>query len=331
MTAWTFLGESDPKEWDSRLATLDGTSVYQKYGWGELKRSLGWTVTRMIRGETDAPIAMAQILVRRVPFGGIVCWVPGGPAGEVALWSTGLSEALRKALSAHWLFLRINAMHRLIPGAAESLSHAGWRRPSMRFATGQSLTYDPSIAESERMALASANWRHNLKRSGKYGLVVRKWDSPKAAELQEIYQSMEHHKGLGQTMGDSELATLLDCMRDNMLLYRCDDRNGNTIALRACAINANRAWDLLAAASPAARKQYASYATLWALLNECSRLGVKSYDMGGVDPTGNKGVFDFKRGLGAQPLVYLGEWEWASASWVRLLANLALRWKGLAP
>jgi lipid II:glycine glycyltransferase (peptidoglycan interpeptide bridge formation enzyme) len=54
------------------------------------------------------------------------------------------------------------------------------------------------------------------------------------------------------------------------------------------------------------------------------------YDMGGVDPDGNKGVFDFKRGLGAQPLAYLGEWAWTSSAWVRILANQVLRWKGLS-
>ncbi len=330
MTEWELLPAAAAQKWNSRLASLVGATLYQSYGWGELKRSLGWTVMRLALGELSGSIAMTQVLVRRYPAGGCVCWIPGGPAGNVADWAPRLGNTLQKILSARWVYLRINAMRPIAPAAVGQLQESGWHAPAVRFATGLSLTYDPSLNESGRLAIASTNWRHNLKRSGKYSLVVRRWESPKAEELQAIYRSMERYKGLAETMGDNELASLLDCLRNDIVLYRCDDKEGNTIALRACAILGNEAWDLLAAASPAARKQYASYATLWAVLNECGQRGVMRYDMGGVDPDGNKGVFDFKRGLGAQPLTYLGEWAWTSSAWVRILANQVLRWKSLS-
>lgn len=330
MTSWELLPEVDAQAWNSRLATLDGATPYQAFGWGELKRSLGWTVMRMTLQRASGAFAMAQVLVRKYPAGGYVCWIPGGPAGNVADWAPELGDALREVLLARWVYLRINAMCPILSDAVGILRESGWHSPAVPFGTGLSLTYDPSLPEPARLAIASSNWRHNLKRSGKYGLVVRRWEAPKAEDLQSIYRSMERYKGLGETMSDAELASLLDCLREDIVLYRCDDSAGNTIALRACAILGDEAWDLLAAASPPARKQYASYATLWALLNECGRRGVTRYDMGGVDPDGNKGVYDFKRGLGATPLTYLGEWAWTSSTWVRLLANQVLRWKRLS-
>ena len=79
--------------------------------------------------------------------------------------------------------------------------------------------------------------------------------------------------------------------------------------------------DLLAAAGGEARKLYASHATLWELLDHCSRLGLHNYDLSGVDPTANKGVFDFKHGTGARLVTCLGEWEWASVPGVRQMVN----------
>ena len=81
------------------------------------------------------------------------------------------------------------------------------------------------------------------------------------------------------------------------------------------------AWDLLAAAGAQARKVYASHATLWALLEECNRKGLSWCDLSGVDPVHNKGVYDFKQGTGADPVEYLGEWEWACPRLCRLPAN----------
>jgi lipid II:glycine glycyltransferase (peptidoglycan interpeptide bridge formation enzyme) len=84
------------------------------------------------------------------------------------------------------------------------------------------------------------------------------------------------------------------------------------LAVRAAGLFGDTAWDLLAAAGASARKVYASHATLWALFEHCSQQGLSHYDLGGVDPIGNKGVYDFKQGAGACLIKYLGEWEWAS-------------------
>jgi hypothetical protein len=280
---------------------------------------------RLIAGDANSPEAMAQVLVRRYPFGGAVCWMPGGPVGAVDVWATSLGDALQRVLEVRWLYLRINALCPFLSDSVNVLKKTGWRQPVVRFVSGLSLAYDPSLPEPERRLLASGNWRHNLKRSAKYDLAISKWTLPKIADLREIYRSMEEYKNLPEQMSDDELGALIDCLGEHIILYRCDDSEGKAIALRACALFSGVAYDLLAAASPSARKQYASHATLWALLGDCGRRGVTRYDMGGADPERNKGVYDFKRGLGAVPFNYLGEWEWTSAGWVRLLANLALR------
>jgi lipid II:glycine glycyltransferase (peptidoglycan interpeptide bridge formation enzyme) len=100
------------------------------------------------------------------------------------------------------------------------------------------------------------------------------------------------------------------------------------IALRACALIGNQWRDLMAASGNAARKLYDSYATLWGLINECHERGIKKYDLFGVDPQGNKGVWDFKRGTVAEALEYLEEWDCASSELLRIGVSFVLKHRG---
>jgi lipid II:glycine glycyltransferase (peptidoglycan interpeptide bridge formation enzyme) len=113
-----------------------------------------------------------------------------------------------------------------------------------------------------------------------------------------------------------------------VVVYRCLDGEGRLLAIRAAGLCGATAMDLLAVAGGEARKVYASHATLWALLDHCSRLGLRDYDLSGVDPVRNKGVFDFKHGTGASLVECLGEWEWASLPGLRRAVNWLVARKG---
>jgi len=72
------------------------------------------------------------------------------------------------------------------------------------------------------------------------------------------------------------------------------------------------------------RKTYASNVALDALLGSLVARGISNYDLGGVDRTNNKGVFDFKHGTGGTELSYVGEYETTTPRMMqRALATLA--------
>lgn len=314
---WRVVSELEAStHWDQWQETLGGCSFHQFYRWGQVKEKLGWKVLRLAAGET--PTATAQVLLRPYPLRTVLAWIPGGPAGDLSNCGPALQHALRIASGARLLYCRANALRPVSPQMLEQLRASHWRKPSTPLNTGLSMLYDPSLIEAERTSLATGNWRHNLKRSGKYGLQLSHWECRDAAEIMALYQSMEQHKGLAQQVSIEEVQAMLDLMGDQLLLWRCDDAEGNPVAMRGCAIQGERAWDLFAAATPAARKTYASYACFWALMQGCSLRGVHQYDMGGIDPVNNRGVYDFKKGSGAQAVEYLGEWEWSTS---RLLAT----------
>lgn len=313
---WRLISQAEAAvHWDRWLHALGDTgSFHQSFPWGQVKERLGWEVLRFALGDT--PEALAQVLVRRYRLGVSLAWIPGGPVGDLSKFDQGFLDSLRQFVDTPVCYCRANALRLSSAEAVEQMLRAGWRKPAVPLNTGQSMMYDLAMPEDARLALATGNWRHNLKRAGKYGLQLTPWECRDASEIMAIYRGMEQHKNLVQQLTVTEVQAILDLLGDRLLLYRCDDAHGVPLALRGCAMLGDRAWDLFAAATPAARKIYASYASFWALIQGCAERKIRHYDMGGIDPVANRGVYDFKKGCGARPIEYLGEWEWCSTQWL---------------
>ena len=64
-----------------------------------------------------------------------------------------------------------------------------------------------------------------------------------------------------------------------------------------------------------------SYAVFWMLAETCFQLGIKEFDLSGIDPVNNRGVYDFKKGTGADQIDFQGEWEIASPKILRTIAS----------
>lgn len=305
-------------EWDGYVAALSG-AFYQTYGWGEVRRIAGWQPLRLLAHLDGQVVAAASVLVKR-KFGLAVCWVPGGPLGASDVLDE-FRPALGRALGTQLFYCRISLLRADTGDEAAFLARAGWLRPKIEMSSGLTMSYVLAGDEAERLKRTSSNWRHNLKRSGRYGLRIEHWETPDLDAISALYREMESLKSLPEQHSEVELAAIFAQCREQVVVYRCLDDEGRLLAIRAAGLCGATAMDLLAVAGGAARKLYASHATLWALLDHCSQLGLRDYDLSGVDPVGNKGVYDFKHGTGANLVECLGEWEWASLPGLRQAVN----------
>ena len=154
----------------------------------------------------------------------------------------------------------------------------------------------------------SRNWRRNLKRSKKHNLTVRHWPNPDIDEVLSVYDAMQKYKGISEQFSQRELESMFEKFGNQIVILKCDDAERQLIALRGCIFLGRYAWDVFAATTPAARKLSASHALLWELLMYLREMGIKEYDLMGMDPVKNPGVTSFKKGTGGEPIEYLGEW-----------------------
>lgn len=331
MSGWRLLPDEEARSgWDDALRRFRSVGLYQTYRWGEHRRRLGWPVYRWLHEDgSGRPSALFQALEKQRLLGVAALWGPSGPVGDPAVWGESLQDALKTGTGARALYVRVYS-HELAGADTEAvLVAAGWRRPARRLRSGLSMQLVVDADPNAQRARLSKNWRHNLKRAEKRGLRVSRWPAPDVDELLGLYGAMEAHKGLEEQFTREELTGILEAFGEDVALFQCRDDAGALLGVRGAVVGAPWAWDTFAAASPEGRKAYASYALMWAVLDHCRDAGVTRYELMGVDPEANPGVTNFKRGTGADPVTFAGEWEWADPAALRTVVGWRLGRSGV--
>jgi hypothetical protein len=323
MVAWSAFRGGDAA-WDAALARLPGANVFQSSAWARHKSDFGWRPLRALSGPAGSPLAAIQALVKTAGPARVL-WARGGPVGDPASWNAGLREVLLREAGGALAYGRVCSYREADAGAAAALDAAGWTPPERPLDRPSTYLLDLTPEDEALRAAQSTNWRHNLKR-GEARAVVAEWKDPDPAEMESLYLSLESLKGLPPQHRASSLGSLVRALGPSLILKRAIV-DGKTVALRACAVFGESSVDLLAAAAGEARKVYASYALLWALILESKRRGARTYDLGGADAVAAPGVADFKKGTGARPIETLGERDFASPPFLRAPAGALIAWK----
>jgi hypothetical protein len=328
MAEWKLLDEAEAKEiWDRQLIRFDDCSPYQTYDWGQYQKSLGWQPYHFI-AENDSGETSAMVLgfLRRYPLGIGLMWCPGGPVGEFESWDENLPKAVKKLTNLNHLYMRFRCDQERKPDKVLFLNHRKWNRSIYTITSNVSMELDLSVNDDILKSQLSRNWRRNLKTARENNLVVKLWMKPDVEEICRVYREMESRKNLTPQFSEEKLINLFKHSGSNLIVYRCEDADGNLLCFRGFLKCGNRGGDYLAATTECGLNARASYATLWELLQKAKEQGIKYYDLGGIDPWENPGVYKFKKETGARAIEYLGEWDWANSSLLRLLGNWAI-WK----
>ena len=321
MVNWRAADLSD-ENWDAALAAVPGANAFQTSAWARHKADFGWRPVRALAGTDGAPSAAAQILVKDYPGGVRVMWARGGPVGDPVLWNDNLRETLVRTAGGALTYGRICSYAEATHGIEGEMTAAGWTRPERPLDKNRTYLLDLRAEPEALKKGLSTNWRHNLKR-GDARAAVTEWSDADPKEMESLYRAMEALKGLPPQHRADELGSLSRKLGPRMILKRAVV-DGKTVALRACAVFGGSAVDLLAAATPEARKVYASYALLWALILDARSRGALTYDLGGADPVAAPGVADFKNGVGARAIETIGEWDFATPAFLRGPAGMII-------
>ncbi len=311
--------------WNKNLQTFEDYNFYQSFQWGEYKKSFAWDPQRWVAlDDNNKIISMLQGLFRVLPLKIGIFWIPGGPIGDIKTLNDHFFSAVSKTMGLRNLYYRFSSYKTCNSLNISYLERIGWKHSSLKVGAESSLVIDLSISEKNLLANCSKNWRRNLKRAERYEHYISHCSKYDFEELTSVYKSMLSFKNISKVYNTIEWEEFFTYFKENIILLKYVNDKGKIVAFRGCVILGNKGWDFWAASSSEGRKLYASNILLWTLLLQCRLRNILFYDLGGVDTSNNRGVFNFKKGTGASEVKYLGEWECASSKRLMQAINIAI-------
>ncbi len=326
MFKWELLTDNNAsRNWDKNLARFTDCSPFQSYAFGQYHRNLGWQPYYWTATDKNgATAAMCSGLLRSFPLGFGILWCLGGPVGNVQAWDDSLRKTILETTGLKRLYFRFRCDRQRNVTDALFLSHRGWAHSIFPMVSSFSLELDLTENKDMLFSKFSRRWRRNLRVAEQNNLTIKLCVGSDVEEISQVYAEMEAWKNLPPQFSPEKLENLFKYAKSNLIFYRCEDESGNLICFRGCLILGNRACDYLAATTEKGREKRASYAVLRQMLDHCRDQGIEIYDLGGIDPWTNPGVYAFKKETGAREVEFLGEWDWATSPALRLLGNWAI-------
>jgi hypothetical protein len=323
------------------LAGFADANIYQSWAYGAVR----WgedQLSHLVVLRDCLPVGLAQLRIVRVPFlGAGIAYIRGGPACtrkecefDVTAWGATLEALFAEYVRKRKLTLRILPFVFGQDPAAEAVlsavSRLGFaeRGDLPRYITLR-VNLQPLIQEI-RAGLGS-KWRNKLNAAERNGLEITEGVQPELFhEFTSLYSEMFARKGFRTSVSVSEFGEIQKRLPDSqkmaILIAR---RNGRALCgLVASMVGTTGAY-LLGATGDDGLKAKGSYLLQWRLVERLKAAGCHWYDLGGIDPESNPGVYEFKHGLSRNLAVQVGPYDAHGSSLSRLTSNLGDRLRRL--
>ena len=317
-------------EWSDLLPRFDDASVYQSWSYGAVcwgKRQLSHLVLK----REDAVVAMAQVRIVRLPVLGkgiaYVRWGPlwrlhGEPLDEEVL------RQVTSALKAEYVERR-RLLLRIVPNvyAGDAASEA-WQSN----ANGIGLRIDPGVHVYRTMRLDLSKslddlrkglhqrWRNYLKNAEKSNYAILEGANVALYDqFLVLYREMMTRKRFETTVDVDEFRRLQQALPDHlkMRVFVCE-QEGQVLNALVISAAGDSAIYLLAATGEKGLKERGAYLLQWRAIQWLKERGCRWYDVGGINPDRNPGVYQFKTGLGGQEFQQAGGYQ-LGGDWVNTL------------
>ncbi len=313
--AWN---EGSVGAWDALFANAPRATLPQCFAYG---RAMGRTYGQLPRlgviRRDGVPIGLVQILERRMLklfharqlHRGPV-WLDGGEPDIDTLEATFrlLRQACPRSLFSHVSLLPELAAS---PENEALLRRCGFRRIGPGY---QTVWLDLTRDEEALRAGFARDWRQRLRGAEKIGLVI---DADWQAGNLPWLMKQEHEQALGK--GFRPMTGALAVRLRNALVKGGGDGDGALMVTAldggspvACGLFFRHglvATSQISWASESGRKSGAMRLVLWRAALALKARGVRSFDLGGINPDAAPGVSEFKLGTGGQATETVGQYR----------------------
>jgi peptidoglycan pentaglycine glycine transferase (the first glycine) len=314
-----------PREWDECVAGAPGGHYRQTTGWAHVKAAAGWKATRVLLRRAGVPIAGCQLLVKSLPLGRKVAYMPRGPVlatRDPELCDALLGAVRRVARAQHIVYLKLQPpvdRYDLPP----LLLRRGMVPSQIHTAPAASVRVDvgPDRDVNDLFKGMRSTARRRVRQAEKRGVVIRDGTANDLPVLQELLEATgrrqgfvpypaEYHRRLWESFAPQGQARLLVAEYEGVALSMAF-----LIAFGDTVIYKIGAWGGLDGAPPGPNELMHWTAIRWA-----HDAGFRYYDFDGIpldvarnvmdggDPP-TKGLPFFKLGFGGDPVIYPGTYD----------------------
>lgn len=296
-------------EWSQMLDLFNDANIYQTFEYGAVRWG-GKNLSHLVLKQDGEVRGIAQLrIVRPTPLKFGIAYLRWGPLCERRGWPLDSEVATRVAgaLEAEYvrkrrLFLRIlpNAFAGVPRAAVIQSAFCGFtQEPLVADNTYRTLVLDLAPALGDLRKGLDKKWRNLLTSSENKGLkVVAGSGGEEYRTFCQIYNEMRKRKTFETTVDIEEFGRIQQGLTESqrMRILICEDGGVPVAGLVASAMG-DTAIYLLGATSDNGLNSRGAYLLQWTMIQWLKENGFQWYDLGGIDPEGNPGVYHFKRGL----------------------------------
>lgn len=298
-----------PAEWNDWVAQFEDDSIYQSWEYEEAREDAKHTeVSRLGIEENGSRIAAAQVRVKRIPVvGGGLAYVYRGPVwrredSKAAHLRTALGRLRQTFVDEQRLTLRI-VPNVAQDGCADAIERA-FEETGFRKEKGgnpeKTIVLDLAEPATELRKRFAQKWRNGLNQAERQRLEVTTGCSGDDwARFENLYNVMWAEKRFDTGVSVTTFGQLQKALTQaRKMTVRLAWLEGRPVAGHVSSMLGNTCVYLLGASIDAGRKSRAAYLLQWRALLMAQEQGARRYDLGGIDPAANPGVYHFKSGMG---------------------------------
>jgi lipid II:glycine glycyltransferase (peptidoglycan interpeptide bridge formation enzyme) len=296
-------------EWSLMLDLFEDANIYQTWSYGEVR----WGrehLRHLVLKRNDEVAGMAQVrIIQPTRFNFGMAYLRWGPICHRRGRALDVEAAMRMARALHQEYVcNRGLLLQILPNAfADSLRGELFqsafsdftqepRTPANLYRT---FVLDLTLPLEELRRNLDAKWRNKLTQSEKKGLKVIAGNGIDEYEtFGRMYQEMWKRKAFETSVDVEEFGRIQESLPEGhrMRILICE-QGGVPVAGIVISAMGDSAIYLLGATSDDGLNAKGAYLLQWTMIQWLKDNGFQWYDLGGIDPQSNPGVFSFKRGL----------------------------------
>jgi phosphoribosylformylglycinamidine (FGAM) synthase PurS component len=323
----------DRTDWERFARNFTDYNIYQTWAYQQMRAEMdNQELSRAIIKDNKGNVTMiCQVRIKHIkPLGlrvGYVQWGPlfRGKDGRIVCSYEGLQQLREVYLG------NIVDVLRVVPNAcndqdgqtfADMLQSAGFARlRSVRPYRTLMLRVDDS--EEEIRKRLHKSFRRDLKMAEKTGIEMRESVDYEFCEiLEKLYLTSRKKKGFAgrdpeEFIGPQRMLSPAEKMNISIAFL-----NDEPISAHLASNLGDTAVVLLAGSNEKGLEFGSSYLVWYRAAVSAWRAGMKWYDLGGIDPSDNPNVYQFKSRMGAEEVFHIGAFEAYSSSRLRIVWHI---------